>query len=82
MFTHFYIGSARRLLFCIARTRTRIVIDAADNAQMAAEEIGEARSFARDLLREIVPDDVRFVFLCRSHRQAMLDPPAQALRLQ
>jgi hypothetical protein len=49
---------------------------------MAAEEIGEARSFARDLLREIVPDDVRFVFLCRSHRQAMLDPPAQALRLQ
>jgi hypothetical protein len=59
-----------------------VVIDAADNAQMAAEEIGEARSFARDLIRQSVPDGIRFVFLCRSHRQAMLDPPAQALRLE
>lgn len=57
-----------------------IVIDAADNAQMAAEEIGEARSFVRDLIREEMPDNVRLVFLCRSHRQDDLNPPAKAIR--
>ena len=59
-----------------------IVIDAADNAQMAAEEIGQPRSFVRDLLRETLPDGVRLVVLCRSHRQDDLDPPTQALRLE
>lgn len=59
-----------------------IVVDAADNAQMAAEEIGEARSFVRDLIREKVPDNVRLVFLCRSHRQAHLDLPLDAVRLE
>ena len=59
-----------------------IVVDAADNAQMAAEEIGEARSFVRDLIREKMPDGVRLVFLCRSHRQAALDPPVEAARLE
>ncbi|PTM94467.1 AVAST type 3 anti-phage nuclease/ATPase Avs3a [Mycoplana dimorpha] len=56
-----------------------IVIDAADNAQMAAEEIGEKKSFVRDLIREKMPDNVRLVFLCRSHRQHHLDPPSEAL---
>lgn len=59
-----------------------IVVDAADNAQMAAEEIGEARSFVRDLIREKMPDNVRTVFLCRSHRQAHLQPPVEAIRLE
>ena len=59
-----------------------IIVDAADNAQMAAEEIGEARSFIRDLLRERIPDAVRIVALCRSHRQELLDPPPNALRLE
>lgn len=59
-----------------------IIVDAADNAQMAAEEIWQARSFARDLLRETPPDGVRLVFLCRSHRQDVLDPPPDALRLE
>ena len=57
-----------------------VVVDAADNAQMAAEEIGEARSFVRDLIREKMPDNVRMVFLCRSHRQAYLNPPIEAIR--
>jgi hypothetical protein len=52
-----------------------IVIDAADNAQMAAAEIGERRSFVRDFLREKLPEGVRLVALCRSHRQDKLDPP-------
>lgn len=56
-----------------------IIIDAADNAQMAAEEIGERKSFVRDIIRERMPDNVRLVFLCRSHRQHLLDPPNDAL---
>ena len=59
-----------------------VVIDAGDNAQMAAEEIGQPRSFVRDLLREPLPDGVRLVVLCRSHRQNLLDPPRHALRLK
>jgi NACHT domain-containing protein len=59
-----------------------IVVDAADNAQMAAEEIGEARSFVRDLIREKAPINVRLVFLSRTHRQDMLDPPVDAIRLE
>lgn len=59
-----------------------VVIDAADNAQMAAQEFGESRSFVRDLLRVPLPDGVRLVVLCRSHRQSILDPPHRALRLR
>jgi len=58
-----------------------IIIDAADNAQMAAEEIGEPRSFIRDLLRETLPEGVRLVALCRPYRETMLDPPPHALSL-
>jgi len=58
-----------------------VTIDAADNAQMAAEELGE-RSFARDLLREQMPDGVRLVMLSRTHRQDLLDPPPNTLRLE
>ena len=59
-----------------------IVIDAADNAQQAAEENGQHRSFARHLLRETLPEWVRLVFLCRTHRQDLLDPPPEVLRLE
>lgn len=59
-----------------------IIIDAADNAQMAAEEIGEASSFVRDLIREQLPEGVRLVALCRTHRQEYLDPPPNTLRLE
>jgi hypothetical protein len=59
-----------------------IVVDAADNAQMAAEEIGEARAFARDLIRQEIPEGVRVVMLCRSHRQHLLDPPPNTLRVE
>ena len=68
-------GADTRAVLCI-------VIDAADNAQQAAEENGQPRSFARDLLRETLPDGVRLVVLCRSHRQELLDPPPRAVRLE
>ncbi len=59
-----------------------IIIDAADNAQMAAEEIGESRSFVRDLVREQLPEGVRLVILCRTHRQDYLDPTPGTLRIE
>jgi hypothetical protein len=59
-----------------------VAIDAADNAQMAAEELGEPRSFARDLLREAMPDGLRLVVLCRTHRIHYLDPPQNVRRLE
>lgn len=58
-----------------------IIVDAADNAQMAAEEINEPRSFIRDLLRQPLPEGVRLVALCRPYREAMLDPPPYAVSL-
>lgn len=59
-----------------------IIVDAADNAQMAAEEINEPRSFVRDLLRESFPEGVRVVALCRPHRVALLNPPPDTLLLE
>lgn len=59
-----------------------IVVDAADNAQMAAEEIGEARSFVRDLLREKLPEGTYVVALCRPYRLSLLDPPPGSLSLE
>jgi hypothetical protein len=57
-----------------------VVIDAADNAELAAQELG-VRSFARDLIRESIPDGARVVFVTRTHRQSLLDPPPNTIRL-
>ena len=59
-----------------------VIVDAADNAEIAAKEFGSEYSFARDLLREPLPDGVRLVILCRTERQALLDPPASVPRLE
>lgn len=58
-----------------------LVIDAADNAQMAAMEAGSHHAFVRDLIREQMPNGVRLIFLCRSHRREHLSPPPQTLAL-
>ena len=52
-----------------------LLIDAADNAEMAAEEYRERASFAKDLIREQLPGGVVLVVLSRSHRIKRLDPP-------
>jgi len=53
-----------------------IVIDAADNAEMAAREIQDPPSFPRLLLRETDwPTNVRVVLTARPHRVSKLDPP-------
>ena len=54
-----------------------LIIDAADNADMAAEEHGDT-SFVPDLIRTPLPDGVRLVFTCRTHRQFRLNPPSEA----
>lgn len=58
-----------------------IVIDAADNAQMAALEADDGPSFARRLLRESVPEGVRLVMLCRTQRIDLLAPPSDVVLL-
>ena len=87
--TDYLRAFAHRLKQCITAVRAKngqallcVVVDAADNAENAAEEFGGERSFARDLLREPLPDGVRLVVLCRTERQARLDPPASVLRLE
>ncbi len=57
-----------------------IVIDAADNAQMAAEEFGDQRAFICDLFREQLPEGVRLVALCRTERIDKLDSPIEIRR--
>ncbi|MCA3221221.1 MAG: ATP-binding protein [Burkholderiales bacterium] len=55
-----------------------IIIDAADNAYMAAHEIGE-RAFVHDLINTDMPDGVRLAFTCRSHRQGHLGAPLDTI---
>jgi hypothetical protein len=57
-----------------------LVFDAVDNAEMAAEEFKDGRSFAFDLLRESVPDGVRIVMLCRPERRHLLSPPGNVIQ--
>lgn len=52
-----------------------IVIDAADNAALAAEALQE-RAVVTDLLQEGWPENVRLMVLCRPERVAMLDAPS------
>lgn len=54
-----------------------LVIDAADNAEMAAEEVHDPPSFPRLLLRVTSwPSNVRVVMTSRPHRISKLQPPA------
>lgn len=59
-----------------------IVIDAADNAQIAADEISDGPSFPRLLLRESWPDHVRLVLTSRPYRVHYLDPPPLVRRIE
>lgn len=52
-----------------------ILIDAADNAEMAAKEFGEP-CFVHELLREPLQDGCRLVALCRTERINLLQPRA------
>lgn len=60
------------------RANLCIIIDAADNAYMAAQELGE-RAFVHDLISTDMPDGVRLAFTCRTHRQDHLGAPPDAI---
>ncbi|MCI2238116.1 hypothetical protein MO973_09675 [Paenibacillus sp. TRM 82003] len=51
-----------------------LVIDAADNAVMAAGDAGTA-AFVSDLIREDLPSCTRLLILCRTERRSLLNPP-------
>lgn len=57
-----------------------LVLDAADNAEMAAEEFHHPPSFPRLLLAEPLPDNVRLVLTARPHRVDKLQPPPGVVR--
>lgn len=57
-----------------------ILIDAADNAEMAAMENSQ-QSFAHGLLHESVPEGCRLVALCRTERREMLRPQSSVIQL-
>ena len=59
-----------------------ILIDAADNAEMAASEQGEPGSFVRDLIRVSLPAGVRLAFTCRTHRRGLLAAPPEAIEIE
>lgn len=54
-----------------------IVIDAADNAETAAQEASDGPSFPRLLLREKMPANVRLVLTARPYRVESLVPPPE-----
>lgn len=58
-----------------------IIIDAADNAQMAADEAGGSHAFVRDLVRQTLPNGVRLAMLFRPEREYLLQPPPNVLRI-
>ena len=51
-----------------------IVIDAADNSQMAADEFNYGRSFITDLLQETLPQNIKIIALARPYRVGLLMP--------
>lgn len=51
-----------------------IVIDAADNSQMAADEFNYGRSFITDLLQETLPKNIKIIALARPYRVELLMP--------
>lgn len=58
-----------------------ILIDAADNSEMAAAERNQS-CFASELIREQMPTDCKFVFLCRTERIHLLKPLSEAVKIE
>ncbi len=58
-----------------------ILVDAADNAEMAAIEYTQS-CFAHELLRETMPDGCKLVMLCRTERIHLLQPQSFITELE
>lgn len=59
-----------------------LIIDAADNAEMAADELREPASFVRDLIRAPLPDGVCLALTCRTHRRGRLEAPPDVQEIE
>tara|TARA_R110002072_G_scaffold230670_2_gene387917 strand:+ start:3080 stop:9238 length:6159 start_codon:yes stop_codon:yes gene_type:complete len=66
-------ASIKTLKKNISSAKLFILIDAADNSEMAAHEFGDT-CFANELLREQFPKDCKLVLLCRPERTHLLKP--------
>ncbi|WP_144018563.1 ATP-binding protein [Demequina sp. NBRC 110051] len=64
--------------------RLVVLVDAADNAEIAARENAELHSFAWDLLRlgDSLPPGVHLVLSCRPERLHLLDAPEDIVRCE
>jgi len=58
-----------------------LIVDAADNAVMAAKEFDDS-AFVPDLIRTAMPDGVKLVFSCRTHRRDHLQAPPDAIQVE
>jgi hypothetical protein len=58
-----------------------IIIDAADNAEMAAQEFGD-NCFVHELLREQLPEHCHLVMLCRTERIELLEPSSLLKKIE
>lgn len=58
-----------------------ILIDAADNAEMAAKEYSQS-CFVHEILRETLPEGCRLVALCRTERIHLLQPSSTISQLE
>ncbi|GAB6921147.1 hypothetical protein JCM9803A_15970 [Rhodococcus erythropolis] len=72
------LDAASEILVQSGTRQLVIVVDAADNAVMAAEDNADSRAFVRDLLRldHAVPTNVHIVLTCRPERVYLLESPA------
>lgn len=58
-----------------------LLIDAADNSEMAAKEFNES-SFAHQLLREEIPEGCKLVMMCRTERIDLLKPQSRVEQIE
>ena len=66
-------ASIKSLKQRVASAQLYILVDAADNAEMAAHEFGDS-CFANELLKEDFPKDCKLIYLCRPERTHLLKP--------
>jgi len=80
-----FLGRIRIAAECLRKANENailvILIDAADNAEMAAKEFGQP-CFVHELLREPLPDGCRLIALCRTERIHLLKPSSAILQLE
>jgi len=65
----------------VATAKLFILVDAADNAEMAAHDFNE-NCFAHELIREQMPTGCQLVFLCRTERIHLLKPSDDVRQLR